>query len=56
MRWPASALEYRIVTDRVLVASRPDRRALRRFRYSLEWMQTAAILLLVLYLGTLVLV
>ena len=45
-----------IVTGKVLVATRPGRRALRRFRHTLEWMQTAALLALVLYLGALVLI
>jgi hypothetical protein len=45
-----------IVTDRVLGVTQPGRQALRRFRHSLEWLQTAALLLLALYLGVLVLV
>jgi hypothetical protein len=44
------------VPEKVLIAARPGRRALRRFRSNLEWMQAAAFLLLALYLGALVLV
>lgn len=52
----ASVQELTIVTEKVLIATRPGRRALQRFRSTLEWMQTAALLLLALYLGALLLV
>jgi hypothetical protein len=48
--------ELTIVTEKVLIATRPGRRALQHFRSTLEWMQTAAVLLLALYLGALLLV
>jgi hypothetical protein len=44
------------VPDKVSLTTRPGRRAFRRFQYTLEWMQMAAILLLILYLGVLALV
>jgi hypothetical protein len=44
------------VSDKVLVATRPGRRSLRRFQDTLDWMQKAALLLLMLYLGVLALV
>jgi hypothetical protein len=43
------------VAEKVLIAARPGRRALRRFRSTLEWMQMGALVLLVLYLSALLL-
>jgi hypothetical protein len=44
------------VTDKVVSSSQPGRRALERFRHTLEWMQAAAVLVLAFYLGALLLV
>jgi hypothetical protein len=43
------------VINRAIGATRTEKRPFRRFWYSLEWLQTAAVVALVLYLGALLL-
>ncbi|MGZ8231497.1 MAG: hypothetical protein ACXW2A_15355 [Burkholderiales bacterium] len=42
------------MTDHIMEV-RPKKRALRRFRHSLDWLQGASLLALVLYLGAIAL-
>jgi hypothetical protein len=44
------------MAEKVLLAARPGKRALRRFRETFELMQAAALLLLILCLGASLLV
>jgi len=41
--------------NKALGATRPDRRPFRRFWYSLEWLQIAALLALAVYVGAMLL-